>query len=353
VARFSPSPDTFVVEEIPAYLPTGTGEHTYVWIEKRLATTLDVVNDMARRLGIEAREIGYAGMKDRHATTRQWLSIPRVDPDTALAAGDDRLRVLCALRHGNKLRIGHLRGNRFEVVVTDLDDETEARSLGERLAERARLGLPNRYGDQRFGMHADNARRGIAVLRGEQRERDHRRRRLLLSAVQSAVFNQVLAVREEEGLLRRVLTGDILQKTDSGGLFVTDAPLTDQVRLDAGEIVVTGPMPGGWAPAPPPETEARAIEDRALATVGVTRAELASVGRDLPGTRRPLLVPVTLTEPAVLPVVRDGGQDGGDDGVQEGGRDGHAVRLRFELPAGSYATVLLEAIGVTVDTRRP
>jgi tRNA pseudouridine13 synthase len=346
VARFCPSPDTFVVEEIPAYLPSGTGEHTYVWIEKRSITTLDVVNDMARRLGIEAREIGYAGMKDRHATTRQWLSIPRVAPDTALAAGDDRLRVLRALRHGNKLRIGHLRGNRFEVVVTDLDGEADARRLEQRLVERALLGLPNRYGDQRFGVYADNARRGIAMLRGEQRERDHRRRRLLLSAVQSAIFNEVLAFREAEGSLRRVLTGDILQKTDTGGVFVTDALTTDQQRLEAGEIVITGPMPGGWAPAPPPESEARIIEDRALAAVGVTRAELASVGRDLPGARRPLLVPVTLVEPAVTPVARDRGQELG----REGGQDRPAVRLRFELPAGSYATVLLEAIGVTVDT---
>lgn len=217
------------------------------------------------------------------------------------------------------------------------DDHARDALLG-RLSDIARDGLPNRYGDQRFGVLADNTRRGLAILRGEQRERDHRRRRLLLSAVQSAVFNQVLDLRQASGQLRRVLTGDVLQKLDSGGVFVSDDPVSDQARLDAGELVVTGPMPGGWAREPPPATEARAVEDRALAHVGVSRDELAAVGRDLPGTRRPLLVPVTLESPAALPVPGEP----------------HALRLRFQLPAGTYATVLIQALGVTVrDERSP
>ncbi len=336
MARFCPSPDTFVVEEIPAYLPSGIGEHMFVWIEKRLLTTFDAIDALGRRLGIPTREIGYAGMKDRHATTRQWLSIPRITAELALVAGDDRLSVLRAQPHGNKLRVGHLRGNRFEVVVTDLVDQTDGANLNARLVEIATLGLPNRYGDQRFGANADNARRGIAILRGEERERDPRRSRLLVSAAQSAVFNQVLTLREADSLLRRVLPGDVLQKTDSGGVFVTEDPATDQSRLDAGEIVVTGPMPGGWAREPPPETQARAIEDQAFAMVGATRAEFASAGRDLPGTRRPLLVPVTLTDPVAIPL----------------DADAHATRLGFQLPAGTYATVLIEALGVTMDTAR-
>jgi tRNA pseudouridine13 synthase len=337
VPRFCPSPDTFEVEEVPAYLPSGSGEHTFAWIEKRSLTTFDAVNGIARRLDVNPREIGYAGMKDRHATTRQWLSIPRVPPEMVLAAGDESLKVLRAVRHGNKLRVGHLRGNRFEVVIAELLDENDGPRLLERLSELALRGLPNRYGDQRFGVKADNASRGIALLRAETRERDHRRRRLMLSAAQSAVFNETLAIREAAGLLRRVVTGDVLQKTDSGGVFVTTDPETDQRRLDAGELVVTGPLPGGWAREPPAETEARAIEDQALATVGATRAEFASVGRDLPGTRRPFLVPVALDDPAAVPVAGDA----------------RAIRLRFQLPAGTYATVLVEALGVTIDAASP
>jgi len=332
VPRFVPSPETFLVEEIPAYLPSGAGEHTFVWIEKRMTTTPDAVAALARRLGIDAREVGYAGMKDRHATTRQWLSLGRVAPETALAAGDDLVRVLRALRHGNKLRTGHLRGNRFEVVVTDLYDPADGARLCEALGRLAREGLPNRYGDQRFGAAGDNARRGLAVIRGQARERDHRRRKLWLSAAQSAVFNGVLSLRAAAGLLRQVVPGDVLQKTATGGMFATEDPATDQARVDAGEVVITGPMPGGRTREPAEGTRARALEDEALAALGASRAEFASVRRDLPGTRRPLLVPVTLGAPAGAPV----------DG------DPRAIRLAFELPAGTYATVLIEALGVTV-----
>jgi tRNA pseudouridine13 synthase len=278
-------------------------------------------------------------MKDRHATTRQWLSLPRVPPATVLAAeelpaGGAPLRVLRAESHGNKLRIGHLRGNRFTVLVTEVGGPDEAGRLREQILNLARVGMPNSYGDQRFGAGADNASRGVAILRGEARERDHRRRRLLVSAAQSAVFNAVLARRQVDGTLRRVLPGDVLQKTDSGGVFVSDDPAVDQARLDAGELVVTGPMPGSWAREPPPDTVARAIEDEAMASLGVGRAEFAGAGRDLPGTRRPLIVPVTATPESAL--VYDEESD--------------SARLEFQLPAGVYATVLLGTVGVTTDT---
>jgi len=328
MARFISSAETFLVEEIPAYLPTGSGEHLFVWIEKRELTTWDAVNTLARRLGVAPRDIGCAGLKDKHAVTRQWLSIPRVTAEAALAAGDDQLRVLQAVPHGNKLRTGHLRGNRFEVVLTELAPG-EALLLAERLAALARDGLPNRYGDQRFGRDGDNVARGIALLRGQRRERDVRRRRLWLSSVQSAVFNEVLRARAEADLLRRVLAGDVLQKAASGGVFITEDPALDQARLDAGEVVTTGPMPGGWAKEPPPDTAARALEDGALTAVGVTRDELAAE-RDLPGTRRPLLVPVT-----------------GAAAVDPPAPDASALRITFTLPAGTYATVLVEALGVT------
>lgn len=327
MARFVSSADTFLVEEVPAYLPSGSGEHTFVWIEKRELTTWDAVNALARRLGVEPRDIGCAGLKDKHAITRQWLSVPRVAPEAVLAAGDDQLRVLRAVPHGNKLRTGHLHGNRFEVVLTDLAPG-EGQQLVERLAALAREGLPNRYGEQRFGRDGDNVARGIALLRGQLRERDARRRRLWLSSVQSAVFNEVLRTRRQADQLRRVLTGDILQKAASGGVFVSEDPAVDQPRLDAGEIVITGPMPGGWAKEPPPDTAARALEDAALVAVGVTRQELASE-RDLPGTRRPLLVPVTDAGALEPPVP-----------------DATSLRIAFALPAGTYATVLVEALGV-------
>jgi tRNA pseudouridine13 synthase len=325
MAIFTSTPETFFVEELPAYLPGGEGPHTYLWVSKRGLTTPEAVKRVARGLGVHERDVGYAGLKDRHATTRQWISVPDVAPETALALVVSDLSVLEARRHGNKLRTGHLRGNRFEVVLTQIEDGEEA-VLTERLQALARNGLPNVFGAQRFGAAGDNVRTGLAILRGEQRERDRRRRRLMLSAVQSEVFNRVLARRAEGGLLR-VRTGDVLAKTTSGGVFVTDDVARDQARVDAGELVPTGPLPGTREIEPPPGTEAAALEDEGLVAAGVTRAELAAAGRELPGARRPVMIPVTLDDPAVV----------ADPGAR-------SVRLRFSLPAGSYATVVLQAL---------
>ena len=322
MAVFASSPETFLVEEIPAYPPVGEGPHTFLWIEKQGLTTVEAIKRLARALGVADRDIGYAGMKDRHATTRQWVSVPAVDPAVALAAEIPGCRVLEARRHGNKLRTGHLRGNRFEVVLTEVGEEGAL--LCERFLALGRDGLPNTYGAQRFGAAGDNVRAGLELLRGQRRERDFRRRKLLLSAVQSEVFNRALHRRAAGGLLK-VRAGDVLQKTGSGGLFVTEDPARDQARVDAGEVVPTGPMPGSREVEPPEGSEAWQLESEALAEVGVTRAELAAVGRDLPGARRPVLVKVTLGEPPV---------------DQEPGR----LRLRFALPAGSYATVVLQAL---------
>jgi tRNA pseudouridine13 synthase len=333
VARFVASPETFVVEEIPAYPPSGEGEHTYLWIEKRGLTTPEAERRLGQALRVSPRDIGHAGMKDRHATTRQYLSLLGTTPEAALAAagpgGIDGLVVLAASRHGNKLRMGHLKGNRFEVVLTEVA-AGEAAAIAERLAELGSTGLPNWYGEQRFGAAGDNTERALAIVRGQLRERDWKKRQFLLSALQSAVFNRTLELRQADGLLR-VRPGDVLQKRESGGLFVCEDPSVDQPRVDAGELVPTGPLPGNREKEPPEGTAARALEDEALAAVGVTRAELAPLGRDLPGARRPVVVAVELGDP---PTTDEGG--------------GH-LRLRFGLPSGSYATVVVRALGVSGD----
>ena len=327
MARFISTPETFLVEELPAYLPAGEGPHTFVWIEKRGLTTLDAVGRLARALGVQARDVGYAGMKDRNATTRQWLSVPAIEPSLAAAVELDGLRVLEARCHRNKLRVGHLRGNRFEVVLCEIG-AGEIDGLRAQLAQIAHSGLPNRYGRQRFGSAGDNLQVGLEILRGTRRERDFRRRKLLLSAVQSAVFNRVLDLRAGSGGLCLVRLGDVLQKTETGGSFVCEEPERDQARVDAGELVPTAPLPGSRGMEPPAGSPARALEDQAVVDVGLGPTELAQAGRDLPGARRPVVTPVTLGEPPIQEDVNT------------------TARLRFSLPAGSYATVLLEALGV-------
>jgi tRNA pseudouridine13 synthase len=335
VLTFVPSIETFTVEEIPAYAPSGAGEHTFVWIEKRGVTTIDAVKRLAERLGVDAREAGYAGLKDRNAVTRQWVSVPRVAPERALEIRDPDLVVLEAARHGNKLRTGHLRGNRFELVVGVPAGDGAVAELDARVRALAAAGVPNLFGEQRFGAAGDNAAVGLAILRGERRERNHRVRKLLLSAAQSAVFNRALELRAAApGGLGAVRAGDVLRKVVSGGLFVTEDVAVDQARVDAGELVITGPLPGGREVEPPPDTPARALEDEALVAVGATRDDFARAGRDLPGARRSLLVPLTLGEPAVQLEVARLSLDPST----------LAVRLQFGLPAGSYATVVVAVL---------
>jgi tRNA pseudouridine13 synthase len=330
VLSFTPSPERFIVEEIPAYTPSGEGTHTFLWIEKRGLTTFDAIARFAKAFAVPARDIGYAGLKDKQATTRQWLSVPGLDPERARAIpGDDTARVLEAARHGNKLRLGHLRGNRFEVVLAGPATDAELATLRTRFASLSARGVPNRYGEQRFGADTANATRGLALLRGERQERDKRKRRLFLSAVQSAVFNRALELRATRGALTDVLLGDVLKKTETGGLFTSTDPAVDQQRVAAGELIPTGPMPGGREIEPPPGSPARALEDEAIAAVGATREDFARAGRELPGARRPVLL--ALADTAIA-----------DEPITDG--EARAVRLRFTLPAGGYATVVVAAL---------
>jgi tRNA pseudouridine13 synthase len=372
VLTFNSSPEHFTVEEIAAYPPSGEGAHTFLWIEKRGLTTFDAIARIAAALKVAPRDMGYAGLKDRHALTRQWLSIPGKFevgtfkmgtlegspnppamgparqslsvPDAKMGTlpypfGDD-LTVLAAVPHPHKLRLGHLRGNRFEVVLTGSATLAEVDALATRFAALVGSGVPNRFGAQRFGAGGDNASAGLALLRGERRERDRRRRRLLLSALQSAVFNRALELRAATGDLAQVRPGDVLQKTASGGLFVSTDPAIDQARVASGEIVPTGPLPGGREIEPPPDTPARAIEDQAIADVGATREDFARAGRELPGARRPVLLKVTVeSEGFVREPVGAGPDQPGDPDARA-----RAVRLAFALPAGGYATVLIEAL---------
>jgi len=326
---FTSSPERFLVEEIPAYAPSGEGTHTFVWLEKQGLTTFDAIARIAAALDVPGRDVGYAGLKDKHATTRQWLSLPGVDPERAQAVAEPGLRVLSAARHPHKLRLGHLRGNRFEVVLTGTASDDEIAALRARFAELAATGVPNFYGGQRFGVEAQNAARGLELLRGGRHERDRRKRRLMLSALQSAVFNRVLELRATRGPLTDVILGDVLKKTDTGGLFVSTDTAVDQQRVDAGDLMPTGPLPGGREIEPPPDTPARALEDEAIAAVGATRDDFARAGRELPGARRPVLLRLAdaaFSEEAA-PVA-----------------EGRAVRLRFTLPAGGYATVVVAAV---------
>jgi tRNA pseudouridine13 synthase len=320
------SPEDFLVEEVPAYLPSGAGEHLYLWIEKRGLSTSEAVKTIARALGVSDRDVGYAGQKDRKAITRQWISVHT--KSAAPTSDDPNLQILEASRHGNKLRLGHTKGNRFTLTVRGTAPDAAARAQAT-LAHLAAHGLANFYGVQRFGRKGDNAALGAALLwLGEHTElafakKDRFLKRLALSALQSELFNRVLTARLNDGLFDEVFVGDVLRKRESGGVFLCTDAVTDRERLHSREIDVTGPMPGNRE-RPAATGVPREREDRVLAEAGVPREAFAKAGDEAEGARRPFRIPLDgATAKAV-----------GDD----------ALELSFELPSGSYATRVLAEV---------
>lgn len=321
--------DDFVVDEELPYAPSGAGDHVFARIEKRGATTPDAARALARALGVHERDVGVAGMKDRRAVTRQWLSLPPpVTPEQVLAVTQlPGLRVLEAVRHPHKLRTGHVRANRFVLRVRGVTEGAES------AVERARAilaalsrppGAPNWYGEQRFGKDGDNAARGRALVTGERRPgRDRRLDRLMVSALQSQLFNDWLTARLADGLYDRVLAGDVLHKR-GGGMFLCEDAATDQARLDAGEVVVTGPMFGERMRLPGTATPAAEREAAVLERAGVPREAFASVRAIAEGTRRDAAIEVR--DAAVTAV------------------DGSTLEVCFTLPGGAYATAVMREI---------
>jgi tRNA pseudouridine13 synthase len=322
-------PADFEVREVLPYAPSGQGEHLFVEIEKVGLTTAEAASRVGRALGL--REGSWAGMKDRSAVASQWLSFPlpiaRALP--VLPSELDGVRVLQMIRHGNKLRRGHQRGNRFRIVIRSVPAGGIERALA-CLDLIQRTGVPNRFGPQRFGRDQENVARGIAVICGASRPpRDRKQSDFLISAVQSAVFNRALAIRIERGFFARALLGDVMQKHDTGGLFdVTDASV-EQERVDRLEISPTAVMPGKRARAC--AGEMALIEHEAVRSIGLSEGDFAPFAD---GTRRVLRFPLDPSA-TITPIADD------------------AYALEVMLPSGAYATVLLDEIvkpeGVVFD----
>jgi tRNA pseudouridine13 synthase len=313
--------DDFIVDEEPAYPASGVGDHVFVRIEKRGINTAQAVQAMARALRIRERDIGVAGMKDRHAVTRQWISLPPpTTPEAVLALVLEDVKILEATRHGHKLRTGHVRRNRFILRIRNVTDDAAARATAimDRLAQPP--GAPNWYGEQRFGKYGDNAEKGRALLRGEQRS-DRRMDRFFISALQSELFNAWLLARMTDGLYARVLGGDVLHKL-GGGMFTCEDAVVDEPRLLAGELFVTGPMFGTKMRAAVGDAGER--EAQILAAAGLTREDFAKVAQIAEGTRRDASIAVR--ESAIRTL---------DDG---------SLEISFALPAGAYATAVMREV---------
>lgn len=314
-------PEDFEVEEIPSYEPLGHGEHLFLWVQKVGVGPEFFARTIAQRLNVPVNSVGMAGLKDRHAISRQWVSVPQgAEPNLHKLDGDG-ITLLRHTRNQNKLKTGHSRGNRFRVLIRDADP-AKAEALGAVLTRLRLLGMPNYYGPQRFGRGGGTVDLGFQCLAGTQSKRIRPFvYKFALSAVQSLLFNDYLGRRMQDGLYRKVLPGDVMMKWPFGGLFVTDDVAVEQARFDAKEIVTGGPMFGTHTFAAAKDAAER--EAAVLADHKLSAKSFANFGKLMGGTRRHNLIYLDDLEATWEPA---------------------GLRLAFSLPSGCYATVLLREV---------
>ncbi len=378
-------PADFIVEEVPLYLPCGEGTHLYLFVEKVGIPTLEAVHRLARALNRSKRDFGVAGLKDAAATTRQYLSIEHVTIDEVAALHVPGVRIIETAYHRNKLKKGHLRGNRFVITIRDVCRGAVplARAVLERLRGR---GVPNYFGPQRFGLLGNTHILGRHLFLGENRlfvdelitaprghldpdhgevialygkgdflgaagglrrifryehrvletlhrtggdcrkavhSLDRRIRELYLSAFQSGLFNSFLAQRID--LIDSIEAGDVAYLHRNGAAFVVDDAADELPRVKSFEISPSGPLFGRkllCARGGPGR-----LEEEILAAEELTldRMSAAVAGFSLRGSRRPLRVPLSDVE------------------LSEGEEE-TVLQISFELPSGCYATVVLREI---------
>lgn len=315
-------PADFEVEELLGFGPDGVGDHWLLRVRKTDVNTDWVAGRLARIAGVRHRDVGYAGLKDRRAVTTQWFSMPRPrgsDPDWSVLAAE-AIEVLEVQPHRRKLRRGSLAGNRFRIRVRGL--KVESATLAEHVERIRRLGVPNYFGEQRFGRGGANLARADALFRGDRSlgRPSHHQRGLWLSAARSQLFNEVLAERVRGGDWNRARGGDCLNLAGSHSFFRADE--IDEVlmkRCAALDLHPTGPLWGGGDL--PSGGEVRALEEGVAGRFpgwpeGLARLDLRQERRALR-----LVVGSLVAEPI-------------DEGIE----------LGFELPAGAYATAVLREL---------
>jgi tRNA pseudouridine13 synthase len=314
----SARPEDFIVEEIPAYAPDGSGDHWFVRVRKVGLSTPRLCTMMADAAGIPPREIGIAGRKDELAVTTQWISLPvePVDPE------DPRVTFLEQDRHRHKLRRGHLKANRFEIRLVGVQPDAEA--LLPALIERVTQGVPNYFGPQRFGYEGSSLGKALAFLdRPRRRVRDPR---FLVNVIQAALFNSWLGQRVADGFLDTAIDGDLLRKRETGGLFVCTEPEVDQERAANGEVDAMGPLYGPKMMAAAGLAAER--EEELRSSVDLDASAWKTMKRFGPGGRRlSRLVP-------------------GDLSVHY---ENETLLAQFTLPSGAYATTVLAELSQPVD----
>lgn len=315
------TPEDFRVNEIPLLEPDGAGEHAWLLVRKRLENTAQVAEQLARFSGAALRDVSFAGMKDRQAVTEQWFSVwlpGRDDPNWA-ALNSESVTVLKHARHSRKLRRGALKGNAFRLVLRRLEGEPSV--LEQRLEGVAREGVPNYFGEQRFGREGANLQAALQLFRNPKRRMTRTKRGLALSAARSFLFNQVLSRRVAAGSWNQVIAGDALQLQGSHSFFIAQTPEPElRVRLRQQDVHPTGPLYGRGESGV--QADCLQLETEILGGYPDWLQGLEALG--LKQARRALRVPV--------------------EGLEWRWTGTDELELVFSLPAGAYATSVLREL---------
>ncbi|MEH6575834.1 MAG: tRNA pseudouridine(13) synthase TruD [Amphritea sp.] len=242
-ATIRTEPDDFQVYENLSFEPEGEGDHVFLYIRKTGENTDWVARQLASFCQVSPKEVGYAGKKDRHAVTEQWFSVhlPGRKPLSWSLFETDTIKVLKAVKHTRKLRLGSLTSNRFVIRLRDVihPDELQQR------VENIRRGVPNYFGEQRFGHHYGNLEKGAALIAGRLKERQRHKKGLYISAVRSFLFNQLVSARVKQNLFSQCMAGDVLMIHGSQSCFGYDAgDATIAQRLATTELHLTAAMWG-------------------------------------------------------------------------------------------------------------
>lgn len=321
------NPEDFVVTEDLGFAPDGEGEHLLVRIVKKGCNTRFVAEALAKFLKVHAREVSFAGQKDKHAVTEQWFCVRlpgKAMPDLS-AFTQEGCQVLEYARHKRKLRLGALKGNHFTLVLREV---THREEMEARLRAVREEGVPNYFGPQRFGIGASNLLQAQRWGETATPPRERNKRSFALSAARSALFNQIVSERLGKPEFNQVVDGDALQLAGRGSWFVASAEELPelQARVEAKALLITAALPGSGEWGTQREAlacEQRAVENETALQTLLTREKVEAARRAM------RLFPQALSWEW---------------------RDDATVDLRFWLPAGSFATsVVRELMNTTGD----
>ena len=336
---FNSSARDFTVEEIPLYEFTGEGEHLVLHVRKKDMTTWEMLDTISNHVGIRRRDMGYAGLKDKHAMTLQYISIMAIHEEKLKAFTHDKIKILSTVRHNNKIRVGHLKGNRFNIRLKKVLG-VQKDKLDSVLKWIKKNGVPNYFGNQRFGTDGNNWEDGKRLIEGTLKMRDRKTKEFLMGSYQSYLFNNWLSKRMELNLLLEKFTEaetEQVMSLPSGSLKGTKAQ-TNFFKIVEGDVMMHYPY-GRLFNVVDLKEESKRFEDKDIAPAGLLAGKKAKLSQSTAG-----LIEAPFAEEMSLNGTRRYAWVQVTEITKNYVEEKAHYELSFILPKGCYATNVLDVL---------